>query len=265
MLRSVPGLSLAAMRAGADDPWSILRRGRRLTPEALGAFGIKTGKAPCHAACHGFFTPLDGEALSATLGRAVPGKAGAGHVAIDGEKSRGSSRREEKARHALSAIATALGAVVGEPAVEPETNGIRAAMTLQKGLPPEGAAVTGDAIVLPRRTGRPIRNAGSHFLFTAKASPPALRQDIAAAFGAACPLGRPAAGPARARDPRPGPRSHRDPPHRRLDSGHPPSRLARPGPDRPAEATARAPWPRERLDRLPEHRPAAGSRSPGGC
>ncbi len=195
-LRSVLGLSLAAMLAGADDLRAIFRWGRRLTPEALRAFGIESGKAPCHATYHYFFAALDGEALSATLGRYALGKAGAGHVAIDGKTLRGSKRGEEKAQHVLSAFATDLGAVIGDLAVEPEANEITAAVTLLKGLPLEGAVVTGDAIFAQRRICRQIRDAGGHYLFTVKANQPAPRQDIAAAFGDDSPLGRPAAGPA---------------------------------------------------------------------
>src|SRR5215217_2130427 len=48
-LRSVLGIALAAMLAGANDLRAIWRWGRRLRPEALRLFGIESGQSPCHA------------------------------------------------------------------------------------------------------------------------------------------------------------------------------------------------------------------------
>ncbi len=161
-LRSVLGISLAAILAGANDLRAIFRWGRRLTPEALLAFGIESGKAPCHATYHYFFAALDGDALSATLGRYALGEADAGHVAIDGKTLCGSKRDEEKALHVLSAFAVDLGAVIGDLTVEPDANEITAAVTLLKSLPLEGAVITGDAIFAQRRICQDIRDAGGH-------------------------------------------------------------------------------------------------------
>ena len=110
-LRSVLGISLAAMLAGANDLRAIFRWGRRLKPEALLAFGIESGKAPCHATYHYFFAAMDADALAATLGRYALGDADPGHMAIDGKTLRGSRRGEEKALHVLSAFAVELSAV----------------------------------------------------------------------------------------------------------------------------------------------------------
>ena len=45
-LRSVLGIALAAMLAGANDLRAIWRWGRRLRPEALRLFGIESGRSP---------------------------------------------------------------------------------------------------------------------------------------------------------------------------------------------------------------------------
>ena len=81
-LRTVLGLSIAAMLAGANDLLRIFRWGRRLKPEALRLFDIETGKAPCHATYHYFFQSLDADALSRVLGRFAleQGKAGLGRA-----------------------------------------------------------------------------------------------------------------------------------------------------------------------------------------
>src|SRR5215213_9476423 len=63
-LRSVLGIALAAMLAGANDLRAIWRWGRRLRPEALRLFGIESGRSPCHASYHYFFQALDADALA---------------------------------------------------------------------------------------------------------------------------------------------------------------------------------------------------------
>ena len=45
-LRSVLGIVIAAMLAGANDLRAIYRWGRRLRPEVLPLFGIANGKGP---------------------------------------------------------------------------------------------------------------------------------------------------------------------------------------------------------------------------
>jgi len=149
-LRSVLGIALAAMLAGANDLRAIWRWGRRLRPEALRLFGIESGRSPCHASYHYFFQALDADALAATLGRYARGEATGGHIALDGKTLRGSRRLDAAPLHVLSAFATELGAVIGDLVVPPEANEITAALTLLKGLPLEGAIVTGDAIFAQR-------------------------------------------------------------------------------------------------------------------
>lgn len=195
-LRSVLGISLAAMLAGANDLRAIFRWGRRLRPEGLRVFGIGSGHAPCHATYHYFFAALDAGALAQALGRYAQGAAEAGHVALDGKSLRGSCRGSERALHVLSAFAVDLGAVIGDLAVEPDANEIGAALTLLKGLPLDGAIVTGDAIFAQRAICQGVCDAGGHHLFTVKANQPALRRDIAIAFGDDSPLGHPATGSA---------------------------------------------------------------------
>lgn len=195
-LRSMLGISLAAMLAGANDLRAIFRWGRRLRPEALAAFGIGHGKAPCHATYHYFFASLDGDAMAGILGRGAVDDGQPGHIALDGKTLRGSRREGAKGLHVLSAYATALSAVVGDLIVEPDANEITAAIALLKELPLKGAVITGDAIFAQREISRHIREGGGHFLFTVKANQPALRRDIEAAFGDDSPLGHPASGPA---------------------------------------------------------------------
>lgn len=192
-LQSVLGISIAAMLAGSNDLIAIFRWGRRLKPEALRLFGIESGKAPCHATYHYFFQALDADAVSRTLGHFAHGNAALGHVAIDGKTLKGSRRLDAKAVHVLSAFATELSAVIGDLTVAPDQNEITAAMVLLKGLPLEGAIITGDAIFTQREICQHIRDRHGHYLFTVKDNQPQLQSDIATAFGDLSPLRRSAA------------------------------------------------------------------------
>ena len=188
-LASLLGISIAAMLAGANDLIAIFRWGRRLKPEALRLFGIDDGVAPCHATFHYFFKSLDADALAAALGKFALGDDRARHIAIDGKTLKGSRRLDAKALHMLSAFATELGAVVGDLVVEPDQNEITAAMVLLKGLPLDGAIITGDAIFCQREICRHIRDANGHYLFVVKDNQPELKSDIAESFGDLSPLG----------------------------------------------------------------------------
>jgi hypothetical protein len=107
----------------------------------------------------------------------------------------------------LSAFATELGTVIGDLIVEPDQNEITAAMVLLKGLPLDGAIVSGDAIFCQREICRYIRDGNGHNLFVVKDNQPQLRADIAESFGdlspPPCPPWRPA--PRRLIWPRPRP------------------------------------------------------------
>jgi len=197
-LPSVLGIAIAAMLAGANDLLAIFRWGRRLKPEALQLLGIDDGVAPCHATFHYFFKSLDADGLAAALGKFALGAGQVGHIAIDGKTLRGSRRlvhakhgsaNDAKPLHVLSAFASELSAVIGDLVVEPDQNEITAAMVLLKGLPLDGAIVTGDAIFCQREICRHIRDRHGHYLFTVKDNQPALKSAIAESFGDLSPLG----------------------------------------------------------------------------
>ena len=60
---------------------------------------------------------------------------------------------------------------------------ITAAMVLLKGLPLDGAIITGDAIFCQREICRHIRDANGHYVFVVKDNQPALKAAIAESFG----------------------------------------------------------------------------------
>lgn len=198
-LQAILGIAIAATLAGANDLIAIFRWGRRLKPEALRLFGVESGRAPCHATYHYVFQSLDADALSSALGRFATGAGKGRHIAIDGKTLKGSRRLDAAPLHVLSAFATELGAVVGDLNVPPDQNEISAAITLLKGLPLDGAIITGDAIFAQREICRHIRDRHGHYLFVVKDNQPELKASIAETFGDLSPLepaprlGRPAA------------------------------------------------------------------------
>lgn len=199
------------MLSGANDLMAIFRWGRRLPAEALYLLGLE--RAPCHAMYHYFFKALDVAASETVLGEWARGPGPVGHVALDGKRLKGSAAAGHDGSegvHLLAAFASRLGAVIGQLRVPPEANEITAALTLLKGLPLDGAVVTGDAVFCQRAICQAIRDGGGDYLFTVKANQPALMADLVVAFGDAFPpgtergvagasaprrSGRPAAGP----------------------------------------------------------------------
>jgi hypothetical protein len=189
-LPSVLALALSAMLSGANDLMAIFRWGRRLPAEALYLLGLE--RAPCHAMYHYFFKALDVAAAEAVLGEWARGSEPVGHVAIDGKRLKGSApagHDGSEGVHLLAAFASRLGAVIGQLRVPPDANEITAALTLLKGLPLDGAVITGDAVFCQRAICQAIRDGGGHYLFTVKANQPALMADLAVAFGDAFPPG----------------------------------------------------------------------------
>lgn len=189
-LPAILSLSVAAMLAGADSLIAIFRWGRRLPPEALRLLGFADGIAPCHATYHYVFRSIDGDALARCLGTFALGDATAKHMAIDGKTLRGSRRHDAKALHVVSAFAADLAVVVGDLVVAPDANEITAALALLKGLPLDGAVVTGDAIFCQREICRHIRDSRGHYLFAVKQNQPEMHDAIAESFGDLSPLGR---------------------------------------------------------------------------
>lgn len=204
-LRSVLVLALSAMLSGANDLISIFRWGRRLPPEAPCLLGIE--RAPCHAMYHYFFKALDVAAAEAVLGEWARDEGPIGHVAIDGKRLKGSApagHDGSEGVHLLAAFASRLGGVIGQLRVPAEANEITAALTLLKGLPLNGAVITGDAVFCQRAICQAIRDGGGDYLFTVKANQPALMADLAVAFGDAFPPGTARGVPGAAPASRPG-------------------------------------------------------------
>jgi predicted transposase YbfD/YdcC len=90
--------------------------------------------------------------------------------------------------HLLAAFSGKLQGVIGQLRVAPEANEITAALELLRTLPLEGVIITGDAIFTQREICRVVVEGGGNYFFTVKDNQPALKADIALAFGPDSPL-----------------------------------------------------------------------------
>jgi len=143
------------------------------------------------------FQGLDIASLEAALGGLVMSGRAPGHVeprgspdiAMDGKHLRCSITAQASGVHLLAAFSEAVGGVVGQLRVEPGSNGITAALAVLKMLPLAGSVVTGHAIFTQKEICRVIVDGGGSYVFIVKDNQPALRADIALAFGDVSPLG----------------------------------------------------------------------------
>jgi len=189
-LASLLLIAVAALLSGRRDQLGIVRWGRRLSHEALLAIGIKRQRVPAPSVWCALFQGLDIGALERALGDWVRGEQPAGHVSIDGKRLRGSAKSQAPGVHLLAAFSASLQGVIGQLKVAPETNEITAALQLLKTLPLKGVIITGDAIFTQREICRTIIDGGGDYFFTVKDNQPALKADIAEAFGPVSPLSR---------------------------------------------------------------------------
>ncbi len=188
-LRSILALTFAAVLAGRKSLAGIARWGRTLAEkdkELLRELGIERDETPCHATFHYVLRGLKVKALEQALSAWVKRLHDAdvvGHVAIDGKVLRGSRSGEYEAVHLLAAYCEKLSGVLSQVVVPKGGNEITAAIKLLKGVPLDGAIVTGDAIFCQRRICGEVIDGGGDYFFAVKENQPQLLRDIELAFG----------------------------------------------------------------------------------
>lgn len=189
-LASLLLIAVAALLSGRRDQLGIVRWGRCLCPEAFLSIGITRNRVPAPSVWCELFQGLDVTALAGALGRWVSGQQVSGHVAIDGKRLRGSATAHATVVHLLAAFSASLKGVIGQLRVAPETNEIAAALEMVKTLPLDSVTITGDAMFTQREICQVITDRGGDYFFTVKDNQPALKADIALAFGPDFPLCR---------------------------------------------------------------------------
>jgi hypothetical protein len=188
-LASLLLIAVAAFLAGRRDQLGIVRWGKRLSRETLASIGIARGRIPVPSVWCELFQDLDVISLERVLGAWVQGGQTAGHVAIDGKRLRGSATALSPGAHLVAAFSASLEGVIGQLRMEPDANEITAALQLLKSLPLRDVIITGDAMFTQREICRVIKDGGGDYFFTVKDNQPALKADIALAFGPTSPLG----------------------------------------------------------------------------
>jgi hypothetical protein len=113
----------------------------------------------------------------AMLGQPVP-KGELQAVAIDAKTLCGSLQPHQAAIQLLAAMDHTSGLVLGQQAVDPQSNEIKAAPELLKTLPLEGRVITGDAIFCQREICEQITQAGGDYFFVVKDNQPTLKEAI---------------------------------------------------------------------------------------
>ena len=151
-------IAVAAFLSGRRDQLGVVRWGKRLSREALASIGIDRGRVPAPSVWCELFQDLDITSLERILGAWV------------------------------AAFSASLEGVIGQLRMEPEANEITAALQLLKTLPLKDVIVTGDAMFTQREICRVIRDGGGDYFFTVKDNQPALKANIALAFGPTSPL-----------------------------------------------------------------------------
>src|SRR3954468_23497447 len=124
--------------AGRRDQLGIVRWGRGLSVSALASLGLTRGRVPAPSVWCELFQGLDVASLEAALGAWVRGGGAPGHIAIDGKRLRGSATATAPGVHLLAAFSDALGGVIGQLQLTPDSNEITAALELLKTLPLSG-------------------------------------------------------------------------------------------------------------------------------
>ena len=187
-LAALLGLTLVAVLAGQTSLAAIAQFGR-LRGHRLGhALGFRSGKMPCANTLAKLFRTLDADRLDATIGEWLAGRHAGGweHVAIDGKVLRGSRDGTAPGVHLLAAYAPQAGSVIAQMTVEATTNEHKTALRLLGALPPlRGAVVTADAAFTHADFAAKVLEKQGESIPSAKANPPGLHADLAAAFATA--------------------------------------------------------------------------------
>lgn len=189
-LVSILGIVVTAVLCGRRDlagitRWALELRGH---PDLLRLFGIARDDTPCHATFHNVLSALDIKALERMLGswmKRLLAENVLTHTALDGKTLRGSRSGDYPGVQLIAAYAVEVKGVLKQMKVEPGMNELSAALKLLKGVPLDGAIVSGDAICANKRLCREIVEGGGDCAFTVKDNQPELLADVKAAFEAA--------------------------------------------------------------------------------
>lgn len=99
-------------------------------------------------------------------------------LAVDGKTLRGSRTATTPARRLIAAVEHASGIVLGQQAIDTNSNEIPALRELLAGIDITDAVITADALHTQQATAAWIINHGGHYLLTVKNNQPGLREQL---------------------------------------------------------------------------------------
>ena len=140
---------------------------------------------PCESTFRRTLQNLDADTLDDAAGawvqqRTVPAAGARRVIAVDGKTLRGSGLAGGPGRHLLAALDHVHGVVLGQAAVEAETNEIPMFATLLDRVGLAGAVVTADAMHAQRAHAEYlVTQRGAHYVITVKRSQPGLHAQLA--------------------------------------------------------------------------------------
>jgi len=179
---TIVAIALCAALSGARSFCAIAEWAQALSREGLRTLGSKRKTPPSEPTIRRVLQRLDADRLDAHIGQWLAAQnplAGRG-LAVDGKTVRGGHDTHRCAPHLLSAILHQEGIVLGQVAVEEQTNEIPKLPELLDPLPLKGAVVTADALHTQQNTARyVVETKQADYLFIVKDNQATLRQDIA--------------------------------------------------------------------------------------
>jgi hypothetical protein len=179
---TIVAIAVCAALSGARSFCAIAEWAQSLGRDALRQLGSKWKTPPSEPTIRRVLQRIDADRLDAEIGQWLAGQhLLAGHaVAVDGKTVRRGHQAGQPPLHLLSAILHQEAVVIGQIAVDDQTNEIPKLPELLEPLPLEGAVVTADALHTQQQTARYIVEIKkADYLFTVKDNQPTLRQDIA--------------------------------------------------------------------------------------
>ena len=103
-------------------------------------------------------------------------------TSLDGKTLCNTLAAHERNVHLLSLLDQALGGVLSQQAVDPDTNEAKAALELLQTIVLKGRLISGDAMFCQREICQQIVDSGGDYLFVVKDNQPELRAAIEAEF-----------------------------------------------------------------------------------
>lgn len=178
---------ICGLLTGARGYKAIAEWARDQRPEVWHWLGFYR-KPPCANSFRNLLLKLPPATLESTLSEwirtilAAPLPDELRGTSLDGKTLCNTLTAHERNVHLLALLDQALGCVLSQQAVDPETNEAKAALELLKTITLKGRVISGDAMFCQREICQQIIDDGGDYLFIVKDNQPELKAAIEAEF-----------------------------------------------------------------------------------